>query len=135
MKKKILILVLVSFGISGFSQQADTSWKEYLGVLTLTEKFQEEKNWTDREESLVGEHFQRLVKYKNEGLVLLAGRTPYKVSVKEGMGLVIFYARNDEEANRFMQDDPAVKAGIMYTKVHPYAIALMQCDKRMEVKE
>lgn len=44
------------------------------------------------------------------------------------MGIVIFYAANDEDAKQFMLDDPAVKNNIMKMKVHPYSIALNKCD-------
>jgi hypothetical protein len=44
------------------------------------------------------------------------------------MGLVIFLAKDDAAAQIFMQEDPAVKNGIMLAKVHPYAIAVSLCE-------
>jgi uncharacterized protein len=102
--------------------------KSYLGILTLTNKYRDEKNWTQNDQAIVGEHFQRLVKYKDEGVVVLAGRTELALSNPEMMGLVIFYAKDDNGALRFMMDDPAVKNKIMQTKVHPYGIAVIKCD-------
>ncbi|MEI9943689.1 MAG: YciI family protein [Chitinophagaceae bacterium] len=96
-------------------------------MLTLTEKFKDEKNWKPTDQATVGEHFQRLVKYKNEGIVVLAGRTELPFSDPNMMGLVIFYAKDDKEALQFMVDDPAVKGKIMQVKVHPYSIALSKC--------
>lgn len=102
--------------------------KEWLGILTLTEKYQVVKNWTKNDEDIVGEHFQRLTRYKNEGVVILAGRTQTEFDDTEGMGLVIFYAKDEKEALQFMMDDPAVKNKIMQTKVLPYGIALNKWD-------
>jgi len=102
--------------------------KEWLGVLTLTEKYTDEKNWTKDDEAIVGEHFQRLIKKKNERVVILAGRTQTDLNNTEGMGLVIFYAKDEKGALQFMMDDPAVKNKIMKTKVLPYSIALNKCD-------
>ena len=101
--------------------------KEWLGVLTLTEKFTDEKNWTAAEQAIVGEHFQRLVKMKEKGIVVLAGRMELPLNDPNMQGLVIFYARDEKEATEFMMNDPAVKNKIMNTKVIPYGIAVSAC--------
>ena len=124
----LLVIIVAAFTFPASAQKTDSTRKEYLGVLTLTERYKDEKNWTKADEAVVGEHFQRLIKYKNEGIVILAGRTNYETSNPDMMGLVIFYAKDDKEAQQFMQDDPAVKNKIMLTKVHPYAIALSKCN-------
>ena len=102
--------------------------KEFLGVLTLTDNFKVEKNWTPQDQAIVGEHFQRLKKFRDEGVVVLAGRTDLPLDNPDMVGLVIFYAKDEKEALKFMQDDPAVKNKIMQTKVHPYGIALIKCQ-------
>jgi len=126
---KIIIIVLLCF-LSLESIAQDTTkvkLKEYLGVLTLTEKYRDEKNWGAAEQAIVGEHFQRLVKFKTEGVIVLAGRTNYETNNPEMMGLVIFYAKDDDDALEFMLNDPAVKNKIMNAKVHPYGIAVTKC--------
>ena len=90
----------------------------------MTEKYKDEKNWTEKDQAIVGEHFQRLLKYKSEGVVILAGRTELPMNDSNMMGLVIFYAKNEKEALQFMQDDPAVKNKIMLAKALPYSIAI-----------
>ena len=126
MKYSLVILLLI-FTISAFGQK-DSTKKQYLGVLTLTEKYQDEKNWSASEQATVGEHFQRLLKFKKEGVVLLAGRTEYEVSNPEMVGLVIFVAKDEKEALQFMMEDPAVKNKIMLAKVHPYSVAINKCE-------
>ena len=101
--------------------------KEFLGVLTLADNFKVEKNWTPQDQTIVGEHFQRLKKFRDEGVVVLAGRTDLPLDNPDMVGLVIFYARDEKEALQFMMDDPAVKNKIMLAKVHPYGIALNKC--------
>ncbi|MFT3682029.1 MAG: YciI family protein [Ferruginibacter sp.] len=124
--------LLVAFCFAAFTSQAQDSTKaklkQYLGVLTLTEKYRDEKNWTKQDEGIVGAHFQRLVKFKNEGIVVLAGRTNYETNNPDMQGLVIFYASDDEAAKQFMLEDPAVKNSIMLAKVHPYSIAINKCE-------
>lgn len=127
---KTIIIVLLCF-LSLESVAQDTTkvkLKEYLGVLTLAEKYRDEKNWGVAEQAIVGEHFQRLVKFKNEGIIVLAGRTNYESNNPDMMGLVIFYAKDDAAALEFMLNDPAVKNKIMNAKVHPYGIAVHKCE-------
>ena len=124
------ILLFLSFFLSAqiFAQDSSkVNKKEWLGVLTLTDKYQDEKNWTKNDEAIVEEHFLRLLKMKNEGVVILAGRTLTELNNTEGMGLVIFYANNEKEAAGFMMNDPAVKNNIMKANVYPYSIAINKC--------
>ena len=127
---KRLILICTCFITIQANAQDTTSAKPktWLGVLTLTEKYRDEKNWGQNDQAIVGEHFQRLVKYKTEGVVVLAGRTELDFNNPEMKGLVIFYAKDEKAAIQFMMDDPAVKNKIMQTKVYPYGIAINKCD-------
>ncbi|HET6721230.1 MAG TPA: YciI family protein [Chitinophagaceae bacterium] len=124
---KKLVLLAVCFNTIQAIAQDSTKKNAYLGVLTLTEKYKEEKNWTQTDQAIVGEHFQRLIKKKEDGIVVLAGRTELPLNNPDMVGLVIFYAKDDKEALQFMMDDPAVKNKIMQTKVHPYGLAITKC--------
>ena len=127
--KKILLILCCLISIQTFAQDSSkTKLKQYLGVLTLVDKFKEDKNWSQNDQAIVGEHFKRLVKYKTEGIVVLAGRTHYELNNPDMMGLVIFYAKDEAAATLFMNNDPAVKNNIMLAKVHPYDIAVNKCD-------
>ena len=126
--KKLLLVFACFITIQLVAQNDTKDKKAWLGVLTLPEKFQDEKNWTAADQAIVGEHFQRLVKKKEEGIVVLAGRTDLPLNNPEMMGLVIFYAKDEKEALQFMMDDPAVKNKIMQAKVHPYGLAISKCQ-------
>ena len=126
MKKYILVLTCF-IAIQAMAQDAAKK-NAYLGVLTLTEKYKEEKNWAQTDQAIVGEHFQRLIKKKEEGIVVLAGRTELPLNNADMMGLVIFYAKDEKEALQFMMDDPAVRNKIMLAKVHPYGLAISKCQ-------
>lgn len=127
--KKLVLIFTCFISIHALAQDTPKpKLNAYLGVLTLSEKYKEEKNWTSGDQAIVGEHFQRLLKKKEEGIVVLAGRTELPLDNPEMMGLVIFYAKDEKEALQFMMDDPAVKAKIMLTKVHPYGLAITKCN-------
>ncbi|HMR90788.1 MAG TPA: YciI family protein [Chitinophagaceae bacterium] len=126
--KGTMLMICLLVVTTGFGQTNTDVLKEYLGVLTLSEKYRDEANWDKEAQGTVQQHFVRLQEMKKKGIVSLAGRTQYETSDPDMMGLVIFKAKNDEEARQFMQDDPAVKAKIMLAKVHPYATAISKCE-------
>ena len=127
--KKLLLVLTCLVSIHALAQDtAKVKKNAYLGVLTLAEKYKDEKNWAAGDQAIVGEHFQRLIKKKEAGIVVLAGRTELPLNNPDMMGLVIFYAKDDKEALQFMMDDPAVKNKIMQAKVHPYGLAMIKCQ-------
>ena len=104
--------------------QGGTFLREYIYVLKLIPRLHEEKNWTKLEEDIVTLHFQRLKKFCEEGKVFTAGRTDH--TDRGGFGIVIFLAENEEKALDFMNEDPAVKEGIMQAELFPYRTALVK---------
>ena len=126
--KELLLLVTCFITVQLVAQNDAKDKNAWIGVLTLPEKYKDEKNWTTTDKATVGEHFQRLVKKKEEGIVVLAGRMELPLDNPDMMGLVVFYAKDEKEALQFMLDDPAVKAKIMLVKVHPYGLAVSKCQ-------
>ncbi|MBS4063426.1 MAG: hypothetical protein KGZ74_02650 [Chitinophagaceae bacterium] len=127
MKQFFFLFCLFAATYSFAQDTTKTKPKQWLGVLTLEEKYKEEKNWTANDQAIVGQHFQRLVKMKEAGTVVLAGRMDLPLNDPEMKGLVIFYAKDEKEALDFMLNDPAVKNKIMIAKVFPYGIAVSTC--------
>jgi|GEM_PF-636349 len=94
--------------------------KQFVIVLHLNAKYQDEKNWTEADNQAVNRHFEKVQKLQAEGKLILAGRT----LVKESMGVVIVEVETEAEARKIMEDDDAVKAGIMSAEVFPFQTAL-----------
>ncbi|MBC8047063.1 MAG: hypothetical protein H7Y00_09735 [Fimbriimonadaceae bacterium] len=108
-----------------FSQTAETK-QQYLGVLTLTQKYQTDANWTEQDGKIVMDHFQRLQRLAKEGVIILAGRTQLESNDPDMMGLIIIAATTKEEAEKIMHEDPAVINKIMHAKVLPFDVAVQQ---------
>lgn len=125
--KQLLTIICLLFALQ-IAAQDKTKTPQWLGILTLADKYKDAKNWTKTDETITGEHFQRLLKLKSEGVIILAGRTQLELNDPGMMGLVIFYAKDEKEAVQFMQDDPAVKNKIMLAKVVPYSVAVNKCE-------
>ena len=98
--------------------------QQYVYVLQVAPPFQMEASWTDTENAVVAQHFERLVRATQSGQVILAGRT--EEPLDRTFGLVIFEADSEAAAREFMQSDPAVIAGLMTATLHRYAIALQR---------
>ena len=98
--------------------------KQFLYVLKLIPALRKEENWTPREEKIVGEHFASLEQMLEEGRLILAGKTAGLD--EKTFGIVIFEAASEQEAQDIMQNDPAVRQGIMRAELFPYQVALMR---------
>jgi uncharacterized protein len=93
---------------------------QFLILLRLSPALYDEKNWTERENKLVGEHFAQLQKLLKEGKLILAGRT----DVRESMGMIILEVESEAEARAIMENDAAVKGKVMTAELFPYKVAL-----------
>lgn len=98
--------------------------RQFVYVLRVSPRFQDQSLWTEREAAVVARHFARLSAAAARGQVILAGRTTE--SLADTFGVVIFEARDADDARDFMLADPAVLAGLMSATLHPYAVALQR---------
>lgn len=96
--------------------------KQFVIVLRLNPKWQDEKNWTEADNQAVARHFAKLQQLQKDGKLILAGRT----TVKESTGFVVLEVESEVEARKIMDEDDAVKAGIMAAEVLPFQTALMK---------
>ena len=78
--------------------------------------------WTEEELRIAKAHFAYLKQATEEGIVLLAGRAQDGV----GPAIVVFEADSEEEARRFMENDPFVAGGLMRASLHPFRAALVR---------
>ncbi|MEO8123913.1 MAG: YciI family protein [Burkholderiales bacterium] len=98
--------------------------QQFIYILRVAPRFQDVREWTDKEAAVVARHFERLSKATAEGQVILAGRTTEGLDAT--FGIVVFEAETLDQARAFMQSDPVVAAGLMSATLHPYAVALQR---------
>ncbi len=97
--------------------------EQFLYRLKLREDLIDDANWTETDNKIVELHFLRLKKDVEEKKVILAGRTVNPDSSQ--FGIVIFYAESDQEAEQYMNEDPAVKNGVMSATLYPFRVTLL----------
>ena len=101
----------------------DLAPSEYLYVLRPTRLAMLTAGPTPAEAAVVGEHFAYLQALTERGVMILVGRTLNNDA--ETLGLAIFRAGSEAEARAIMENDPAVRQGVMTAKLYPYRIALL----------
>lgn len=77
---------------------------------------------TSRESEVIARHFAYLRAATLEGVCVLAGRTLR--DDESTFGVCVFQAESSEQAQGFMESDPAVSDGVMTAELHPFRIAL-----------
>ncbi|HYN88214.1 MAG TPA: YciI family protein [Ardenticatenaceae bacterium] len=78
--------------------------------------------WTEDDVRLAEEHFAYLERATAAGTLLLAGRC----LDGEGPAIVIVEARSEDEARRFMENDPFVSGGFARAYLHPFRAPLVR---------
>lgn len=94
----------------------------YLYKLSLISELVDEKNWTEKENAIVAEHFSTLQHLLKENTLIMAGRTMN--NDESAFGIVVIQTNSEEEATAIMKKDPAVREGIMTAELFPYRVAL-----------
>ena len=70
---------------------------------------------TPRERDVLQEHGEWLEARYADGHVVFAGRC-----FDGPFGLVVLHAENEEEAQRLMQQDPSIRAGVQQADLYPF---------------
>ncbi len=93
---------------------------QFVYFLKLKPDFINDKNWTAKENDIVERHFIKLQGLLSDNKLILAGRT----LTTDPCGIVILEVENEDEARILMENDPAVKEGLMTAELFPYRVAL-----------
>ncbi|MBP7866887.1 MAG: hypothetical protein KA419_13170 [Acidobacteria bacterium] len=118
----LLGVLTFTFPVAGSGSVPESGMKQYVYILRLVPRLLDDQAWTDKDNAIVGSHFEHLRRLTLEGTVILAGRTLEATP----LGIVVFEAPSDAEARKIMESDPAVAGGIMTGEVHPFRVALLK---------
>ncbi len=100
--------------------------KHYCYRLSLREDLRDFSSWTKDEEETVGVHFNYLKGLLESGKLVMAGRTVNMPMTESDMGIAILETDSEEEARVIMENDPAVRGGIMTAEFFEFSLALLR---------
>lgn len=95
--------------------------KQWLYVTRLTRPDMLTTGPTAAEQATVSRHAAHCDAMGKAGVMLMVGRT--QIAGPETMGLCVFLAKDEAEARRIMESDPAINEGVMRGELFPYRIA------------
>ena len=98
--------------------------KQFIYVLHLAPRLYDDKAWTAEDKAAVDRHSVRSREATKSGQIILAGRT--REPGDKTFGIVIFEASDEAAAQKFMETDPAVMAGVMTAELHPFSVVLQR---------
>ena len=120
-----LIIPLVCMIVQSLAAQtpeAVAKPKQFIYAPHLVPRLHDDKNWTKEDKAALDRHFNRFKEATQSGQLILAGRT--QEPGDKTFGIAIFMAADEAAARKFMENDPAVVAGLMTAELHPFALAL-----------
>lgn len=79
------------------------------------------KGPTAEEDRIISEHFEYLVLGAERGDVLFFGRT--QTRDERTFGLAVLSITDENAARKFMDNDPAVKKGVMSAELFPFKVS------------
>jgi uncharacterized protein len=128
MKKSIalvtLLVCIVAQSLPAQSPAPVEKPKQFIYVLHLVPRLYDDKAWTAEDKAAVDRHAARSREATKSRQVVLAGRT--RESGDKTFGIVIFEATDEAAAKKFMDEDPAVVAGVMTAELHPFSVVLQR---------
>lgn len=79
---------------------------------------------TADEARITGEPFEYLRQLRDDGILILAGRTLH--TDYSSFGIAVFEARDDDHMRRITAQDPGAAQELFRAEWHPYRIALLE---------
>jgi len=83
-------------------------------------------DWTEKDIEIVSVHFNYLKDLLAKEILFLAGRTVHEPMTEKDFGIAILEVDSEEEARTIMENDPAVKGGIMTAELSEFSLALFK---------
>lgn len=98
--------------------------KLFLYQLTLCEAYKNPENWTDQINNIIAEHAKFMHQLGQTGTLVLAGRTQYNIDDERLFDIAIIKAKNMEDVQDIMKNDPGVVHGIQQASYFEFNMSM-----------
>ncbi|HEX6648908.1 MAG TPA: YciI family protein [Pyrinomonadaceae bacterium] len=127
MKQRILIFAMaVTLGVAASAafasviERRQESPKQFALLMKATGPEFFKKTQESEGKQLVDKHFKKLQALTQQGVVLFSGHT--LVTDETGFGIIVVRADSEAEAQKIIDDDDLVKAGLVRGTVFPFQV-------------
>jgi uncharacterized protein YciI len=123
MKKQVLLLiavVIVLVSVVTFASREQTTDKQFALLMKATGPEFFKKTQEPDGKQLVQRHFKKLQALTQQGVCLFSGHT--LVTDESGFGIIIVRAESAAAAQKIIDDDDLVKAGLIRGTVFPFEV-------------
>src|SRR5262245_21081294 len=115
-----VLIVITFFSVGSFGRGPQQSQKQFALLMKATgqEFFKKTQEPDGRE--LVEKHCKKLQALTQQGVILFSGHT--LVTNESGFGIIVVRAESQAEAQKIVDDDDLVKAGLIRGTVFPFEV-------------
>jgi uncharacterized protein YciI len=114
------IVVVTSFAVASFGRAPQQQQKQFALLMKATGPDFFKKTQEPEGKELVEKHFKKLQALTQQGVILFSGHT--LVTDESGFGIIIVRAESQAEAQKVVDDDELVKAGLIRGTVFPFEV-------------
>ncbi|HMQ67632.1 MAG TPA: YciI family protein [Ignavibacteria bacterium] len=100
--------------------------KHFCYKLSLVPRLFRSEDWTKKDIETVSIHFSYLKDLLARKILFLAGRTVHEPMTDRDFGIAILEVDTMEEAREIMENDPAIKCGIMTGELFEFSLPLFR---------
>ena len=114
------LVVVTSFAVASFGRAPQQQQKQFALLMKATGPDFFKKTQEPEGKELVEKHFKKLQALTQQGVILFSGHT--LVTDESGFGIIIVRAESQAEAQKIVDDDELVKAGLIRGTVFPFEV-------------
>jgi uncharacterized protein YciI len=115
-----VLVVVTSFAVASFGRAPQQQQKQFALLMKATGPDFFKKTQEPEGKELVEKHFKKLQALTQQGVILFSGHT--LVTDESGFGIIIVRAESPAEAQKIVDDDDLVKAGLIRGTVFPFEV-------------
>jgi uncharacterized protein YciI len=115
-----VLSIVTSLAVASFGRAPQQSEKQFALLMKATGPEFFKKTQEPEGRQLVDKHFKKLQALTQQGVILFSGHT--LVTDESGFGIIVARVDSEAEAQKIIDDDDLVKAGLVRGTVFPFQI-------------
>ena len=118
-----VLIIATSLAVASFGRVPQQSQKQFALLMKATGPEFFKKTQEPEGKQLVDKHFKKLQALTQQGVILFSGHT--LVTDESGFGIIVVRADSEAEAQKIIDDDDLVKAGLVRGTVFPFQVVTL----------